>query len=148
MFSLEPKGSCKAKRTVKESLRVLILDLYVNWLKDPSLSNGLSWSTKDYKAGSRYDGWIISRKIIAVEEYPVNAGYIEELLLFNGPDKAAYSDTTRIRPERLMELFAELTIDLHNIDTHFNEECIILYDKYVDYPEDDTNRWSSLSYYA
>ena len=66
----------------------------------------------------------------------MNAGYIEELLLFNSPDKAAYSDTTRIRPERLMELFA----DLHNIDTHFNEECIILYDKYVDYPEDDTNR--------
>ena len=78
----------------------------------------------------------------------MNAGYIEELLLFNSPDKAAHSDTTRIRPERLMELFAELTIDLHNIDTHFNEECIILYDKYVDYPEEVTNRWSSLSYYA
>ena len=70
----------------------------------------------------------------------MNAGYIEELLLFNSPDKAASSDTTKIRPERLMELFAELTIDRHNIDTHFNEECIILYDKYVDYPEDDTNR--------
>ena len=70
----------------------------------------------------------------------MNAGYIEELLHFNSPDKAAHSDTTRIRPERLRELFAELTIDLHSIDTHFNEECIILYDKYVDYPEDDTNR--------
>ena len=56
----------------------------------------------------------------------MTAGYIEELLLFNSPDKAAYSDTTRIRPERLMELFAELTIDLNNIDTHFNKECIIL----------------------
>lgn len=70
----------------------------------------------------------------------MNAGYIEELLLFNSPNKAAHSDTTRIWPERLMELVAELTIDLHNIDTHFNEECIILYNKYVDYPEDDTNR--------
>ena len=68
----------------------------------------------------------------------MNAGYIEELLHFNSPDKAAHSDTTRIRPERLRELFAELTP--HSIDSHFNEECIILYDKYVDYPEDDTNR--------
>ena len=29
MTTLEPKGNRKAKRTVKESLRVLILDLYV-----------------------------------------------------------------------------------------------------------------------
>ena len=32
------------------------------------------------------------------------------------------------------------TIDLHDIDTHANQECIILHDKYVDDPEDDTNR--------
>ena len=42
MSSLEPKGNRKAKRTVKGSLRVLILDLYVKWLKDPSPSIGFS----------------------------------------------------------------------------------------------------------
>ena len=42
--------------------------------------------------------------------------------------------------EALRDLFAELTIDLHDIDTHANEECIILHDKYVDDPDDDTNR--------
>ena len=52
---LEPKGNRKAKRTVKESLRVLILDLYVKWLKDPSISIGFSKSMKDYKVGSRYN---------------------------------------------------------------------------------------------
>ena len=37
---LEPKRNRKPKRTVRESLRVLILDLYVKWLKDPSISIG------------------------------------------------------------------------------------------------------------
>ena len=40
LSTLEPKGNRKPKRTVRESLRVLILDLYVKWLKDPSLSIG------------------------------------------------------------------------------------------------------------
>ena len=49
--------------------------------------------------------------------------------------------TTRIRhTEALRDLFAELTIDLHDIDNHENEECIVLHDKYVDDPDDDTNR--------
>jgi len=44
MSILEPKGNRKAKRTVKESLRVLILDFYVKWLKDPSISIGFNVS--------------------------------------------------------------------------------------------------------
>ena len=48
---------------------------------------------------------------------------------------------TRIRhTEALRDLFAELTIDLHDIDSHTNEECIVLHDKYVDDPDDDANR--------
>ena len=141
MSSLEPKGNRKAKRTVKESLRVLILDLYVKWLKDPSVSIGFSKSMKDYKVGSRYNGLFIPRKIIEVEELLMDAGYVEELLHFNSPDRAARSYTTRIRhTEKLRELFDTLTIDLHDIDTHANEECIILHDKYVDDPDDDTNK--------
>lgn len=138
---LEPNGNRKAKRTVKESLRVLILDLYVKWLKDPSISVGFSKSMKDYKVGSRYNGLFVPRKIIEVEELLVDAGYVEELPHFNSPDRTARSYTTRIRhTEALRCLFNNLTIDLHDIDTHSNEECIILHDKYVDDPDDDTNR--------
>ena len=42
--------------------------------------------------------------------------------------------------DHFRELFDKLTIDLHDIDTHANEECIILHDKYVDDPDDDTIR--------
>ena len=135
------KGNRKSKRTVKESLRVLILDLYVKWLKDPSLSIGFSKTKSSYKVGSRYNGLYISEKIIEVEALLVNAGYIEELPHFHSRAGQGRSYTTRIRhTETLSELFRELTINLHDIDTHTNEECIILHDKYVDDPDDNMNK--------
>ena len=138
---LEPKGNRKAKRTVKESLRVLILDLYVKWLKDPSISVGFSKGRKAYTVGSRYNGLFVPRKIIEVEELLVDAGYVEELGHFHSNDRQHRNYTTRIRhTAALRNLFAELTIDLHDIDTHANEECIILHDRYVDDPDDDTIR--------
>jgi hypothetical protein len=75
LTSLESKGkgNRKPKRTVKESLRVLILDLYVKWLKDPSLSIGFSKTKSSYKVGSRYNGLYIPEKIIEVEALLVDS---------------------------------------------------------------------------
>ena len=141
MTTLEPKGNRKAKRTVKESLRVLILDLYVKWLKDPSISIGFSKGREAYMVGSRYNGLFVPRKVVDVEGLLVEAGYIEELKPFQNQDPRTRNYTTRIRhTEALRDLFRKLTIDLHDIDTHAHEECIILHDKYVDDPDDDTNR--------
>ena len=143
LTSLESKGkgNRNPKRTVKESLRVLILDLYVKWLKDPSLSIGFSKTKSSYKVGSRYNGLYIPEKIIEVEALLVEAEYVEELPHFHSKAGQGRSYTTRIRhTETLTELFRKLTIDLHDIDTHSNEECIILHDKYVDDPDDDINR--------
>ena len=138
---LESKGNRKPKRTVRESLRVLILDLYVKWLKDPSISIGFSKGNGAYTVGSRYNALFISRKIVDVEELLVEAGYIEELKPFHNDDPRSQNYTTRIRHSKaLRDLFARLTLDLHDIDTHANEECIILHDKYVDDPDDDTIR--------
>ena len=141
LSSLESKANRKAKRSVKESLRVLILDLYVRWLKDPSLSIGFAKDKSSYKVGSRYNGLYIPRKIVEVEALLVDAGYIEELPHFHSRAGEGRSYTTRIRhTDALRNLFSKLTIDLHDIDTHANEECIILHDKYVDDPDDDINR--------
>ena len=138
---LEPKGNRKPKRTVRESLRVLILDLYVKWLKDPSISIGFNKSKSSYKVGSRYNGLHIPEKVIEVEALLVDAGYVAELGHFHSNDKQLRNYTTRTRhTEALRDLFAELTFDLHDIDTHANEECIILHDRYVDDPDDDTVR--------
>ena len=138
---LEPKGNRKPKRTARESLRVLILDLYVKWLKDPSISIGFNKSKSSYKVGSRYNGLHIPEKVIEVEALLVDAGYVEELGHFHSNDRQHRNYTTRIRhTAALRNLFAELNIDLHDIDTHANEECIILHDRYVDDPDDDTIR--------
>ena len=141
MAKLEPTGNRKAKRTVRESLRVLILDLYVKWLKEPSISIGFSKASKDYKIGSRYNGLYIPRRIIQVVALLVETGYVEELIHFKSRNGQSRSYTTRIRHTgKLRKLFKELTLDLHDIDTHANEECIILHDKYVNDPDDDTNK--------
>ena len=96
LSSLESKANRKAKRSVKESLRVLILDLYVKWLKDPSLSIGFSKDKSSYKVGSRYNGLYIPRKIVQVEALLVNAGYIEELPHFHSRAGEGRSYTTRM----------------------------------------------------
>jgi hypothetical protein len=71
----------------------------------------------------------------------VEAEYVEELPHFHSKAGQGRSYTTRIRhTETLTELFRELTINLHDIDTHTNEECIILHDKYVDDPDDNINK--------
>ena len=138
---LERTGNRKPKRTAKESLRVLLLDLYVKWLKDPSLSIGFSKTKSSYKVGSRYNGLHISDKIIEVEGLLVAAEYLDELPAFHDKTGRGRSYTTRIRhTKKLRELFGKLTIDLHDIDTHTNQECIILHEKYVNDPEDDISR--------
>ena len=81
----------------------------------------------------------ISRKIVDVEGLLVEAGYIEELKPFHNEDPKSRNYTTRIRhTEILRDMFAELTIDRQDVDTHANEKCIILDDRYVDDPDDDT----------
>ena len=64
---LEPKGNRKAKRTVKECLRILILDLYVKWLKEPSISIGFNKTKSSYKVGSRYNGCTSLRRSLRLK---------------------------------------------------------------------------------
>ena len=83
----------------------------------------------------------IPEKVIEIEALLVDAGNVEELPYFHSRAGQGRSYTTRIRhTEALRQLFSKLTVDLHDIDTHTNEECIILHDKYVDDPDDDINR--------
>ena len=137
--ALDRSGNRRPKRTAKECLRVLILDVYVKWLKDPDLAIGFSKTKSSYKVGSRYNGLFISEKIIEVEGLLVADDYIEELPYYHDNTSQGRSYTTRLRhTQKLRDLFSKLTVDLHDIDTNANRECVVLHDKYVDDPEDDT----------
>ena len=75
---LDMSGNRKPKRKAKDMLRVLLLDLYVKWLHDPSLSIGFPKDKMTYRVkDNRYNKVFISEKIIAVEAKLVNAGFRE-----------------------------------------------------------------------
>ena len=139
--TLDQVGNRKPKRTAKDCLRTLVLDLYVKWLKDPALSVGFGKTKSSYKVGSRYNGLFIPEKIIEVEGLLLEAGYIEELPYFHHNQGHGRNYTTRLRhTQKLREHFGKLTFDLHDINTHQNQECVILHDKYVNDPEDDRSK--------
>ena len=143
---LESKSNNKGKISLKGMLRVLLLDLYVRWLKDPNLSTGFNKAVRHYKPNSRYNGLHINRNIIPVEKTLEDQGYLEVLPHYNDRTGAGRSYTTRIRPsERLTDHFRRLTIDLHDIDKHNNEECIILRQKFYD-EEDDRSTTVDIEY--
>ena len=143
---LDSKSNNKPKISPKSMLRVLLLDLYVRWLKDPNLSTGFNKAVRHYKPNSRYNGLHINRKIIAVESTLEDQGYLEVLPHYNDRTGAGRSYTTRIRPsERLTDHFRRLTIDLHDIDKHHKEECIILRQKFYD-EEDNRSTTIDIEY--
>ena len=54
LVDLESKSNNKKGAHPRVMLRVLLLDLYVRWLKDPNLATGFQKSVAAYKPKSRY----------------------------------------------------------------------------------------------
>ena len=64
---LESRSNNRGKISVKAMLRVLLLDLYVRWIKDPNLATGFQKAMRHFKPNSRYNGLFIGRKMVNVE---------------------------------------------------------------------------------
>jgi hypothetical protein len=113
-------------------LRVLLLDLYVNWLNDPDLSIGFSKNKNSFKVGGRYNQVHISPKIIDVERLLLEAGYIEELSFYRSTTSHSDSYTTRIRhTQKLRAEFQKLTVAPYDIDYGVDKELVVLQRYYV-----------------
>ena len=132
--AFDKSGNRKPKRKAYDMLRILLLDLYVNWLKDPSLAIGMSMRKPDYKVkGSRYNQLFISDRIIDVEKSLETNDYVEKLQGYNDKTGAGQSYSTRIRhTSKLRAAFEKLTIDAYDISYHEKRETIILREKYED----------------
>ena len=88
----------------------------------------------------------INRKIIAVERLLEEHVYLGVLNNYNDRLGAWPSFSTRIRPgQKLVEHFNKLTVELHDINKHHNQECIILRQKYFD-EEDQRNTTVDIEY--
>ena len=117
----------KQKTSDKDQLKVLILDLYVAWLEDPTLSIGVSLSSNAWKAGSRYNALHISRKIVPIIETLRDEGLIDFARhSHHGPgDKR--NRTTRIRAsKKLQKLFRNAKLEREDIGRAEGEEVIVL----------------------
>lgn len=127
---LENRSNNKGKSDPKRQLKVLLLDLYVAWLEDPSLCIGLSRNNNSYFVGTRYNALHISRKIVDIADVLVAHGYLDSLKgSYDRQGSGKGNRTSRIRPSlKLQDKFAELTIQLSDIDTHYYEEMLILSD--------------------
>jgi hypothetical protein len=139
--SLDKTGNRKPKKTAKDMLRVLLLDLYVAWLNDPDLALGFSKNNNSYSTDSRMDRIHIGNNIIKVEEKLVAAGYVEELDGYHDNTGKGQSYTTRIRhSQKLRDAFIKLSVDLYDIDHHAGKPLILLRERYEDDEGNDLKR--------
>lgn len=117
----------KPKQSFKYQLRVLILDLYVAWLEDPSLCIGVSMSENAWFAGSRYNKLGISKKILLLIQALADSGFIDLAKGSWGGKKALTNRTTRIRAaDPLRELFSKAKMDRDDVQQVEGQECIVL----------------------
>lgn len=138
----------KPKRSFRQQLRVLVLDLYVAWLEDPDLCIGVSMSQNDWETWSRYNALRISKKIIPLIHGLAKVGLIDLAKgSYSGP-YAPYNHTTRIRAaEPLRELFRAAKMTRDDVIQAPEQECIILKagdgegTKFVDYKDTEATNW-------
>jgi hypothetical protein len=142
---LDKDGNRKARRTARDMLRVLLIDLYVNWLNDSSRAIGFSKNNNSYVVKSRYNQVFISHKIIKVEALLHQNGWVDELDFYHDKTGKADSYTTRIRAsQKLRDAFKGMTVDLYDIHFDVDREVIILREKFED--EDGQTKKVNLEY--
>ena len=130
----------RGKSDPKKQLKVLLLDLYVAWLEDPTLCVGIQYDNNAYRVGSRYNALHISRKLRDVSKLLIEAGYLD-YARWSHPRQIQGSParTSRVRPSRsLQDQFNQLTISDYDIDHHHREETVIL----TDYETDEEGNYT------
>lgn len=143
---LDKAGNRKPKRAAKDMLRILLLDLFVNWLNDPQLSIGISRDTASFKVNNnRYNLLHISPVILNVQSKLLEDDYLETIPFFRDRTGGGRSYSTRIRHSpKLRAEFSKLLVDMHDIDFHVSKELILLREKYED--EDGEKQTRLLDY--
>ena len=143
----DPKRSGpRPKKRFKDQLRVLLLDLYVAWKTDPTLSLGVRMGMAEWKTASRYNALFLSNVI------PKIIHKLHELEMIH-LSKGSYTKpgsrsnrTTRIMAaDPLIALFCKHDVSLENLEPPRSRELIVLRnDKNKDMEYEDTDKTSLL----
>jgi len=138
--ALGGKSNNKGKSNPKRQLKVLLIDLYVAWLDDPTLCTGVNRNSNAYKVDTRYNAIHISRKIVSLIDVLVEANYLDYL---HGSHDRAYngkfSRTSRVRPSlQLQDKFSGLVLSPLDIEHNYLQETVIL----TDYETDEEGHYT------
>ena len=119
----------KGSMSVKDIMRVVLVDLYSTYKQDPKLCTGFARKHKDWVVNDRYNGQGIPRKIVDVVDALKKARYLR---YEPGQSKKAgdiKDQRSRIQPTKnLKDLFKKLVLSSAEIETHRKRETIVLRD--------------------
>ena len=122
----------KPQQTPRNMFKVLVLDLYIMWLEEPTMCLGVSRTRSQYSPSSRYNSLHISYKLVEVIDALLEQGFIDQHLGTEGAGKV-----TRIWPlEPLIEQFKGAAFSEFMIGTHEKRETVILNSREVIKGED------------
>jgi len=138
--ALVGKSNNKGKSDPKRQLKVLLLDLYVAWLDDPTLCIGINRNNNAYQVNSRYNALHVSRKIVDVVDVLAGTGYLEYRHgSHDRTNNGMFSRTSRIRPSlQLQDKFSELVLLPFDIEHNYLQETVIL----TDYETDEEGNYT------
>ena len=132
--ALGGKSNNKGKSNPKRQLKVLLIDLYVAWLDDPTLCIGVNRNSNAYKVDTRYNAIHISRKIVSLIDVLVEANHLD--YLHGSHDRThngKFSRTSRVRPSlQLQDKFSGLVLSPSDIEHNYLQETVILTDYETD----------------
>jgi hypothetical protein len=123
------RSNNKGGMSVKDIMRVVLVDLYSTYQQDPKLCTGFARKHTDWTVKDRYNGQGIPRKIVDVVDALKKARYLR---YEPGQSKKAgdsKDQRSRIQPTKnLKDLFKKLVLSPAEIETHRKQETIVLRD--------------------
>ena len=120
----------KGSMSVKDIMRVVLVDLYSTYKHDPKLCTGFARKHTNWTVKDRYNGQGIPRKIVDVVDALKKARYLRYEPGYSKKAGDSIDQRSRIQPtKKLKDLFKRLEVTSNNITNNHKRETIVLRDK-------------------
>lgn len=123
----ELKGLDGQEKVNKRHIKVIVLDLYVNYTEDPSRWVRFYRNEAMYRAKSRYNKLHSSKKTIRIVDALFDQGYLEQVKGIYGRTRGnSYMSRMRAKPELIDLLEKAHNVQQHMVELAPDKETIIL----------------------
>lgn len=130
LTSLIGTSNNKGSMSIKDIMRVVLVDQYSTFMEDPKLCTGFPRRNSDWVVSSRYNGQGIPRKIVDVVDALVKHRYLRMKGGESTKSGGSQDIRSRIQPtKKLKNLFKKLVPEEVDVEPHRKRETIILRNK-------------------